>query len=166
MSGVLAIFEQREDLLKALKEARRQDFPHLEAFSPYPDEELYQATEPGTSPVRWMTLVGGLTGGIGGLALTIWTTLQWPLLITGGKPLISMPPFLIIVFELTILVAALATLCGFLYWSIWGRLRRSLPYDPRFSQGHFGLWIECAQGEAEPVVEFIKASGASEWEVH
>jgi hypothetical protein len=166
MKGVLGIFEDREDLVRALKEAPGQGWTQLEAFSPYPDQELYELVEPGKSPVRWMTLLGGLTGGICGLALTIWTTLQWPLLITGGKPLISLPPFLVIVFELTILFGALATVTGFLYWGILRRLFRSLPYDSRFSQGHFGLWIECSEGETQQVIEWIKKTGATEWKEH
>ena len=165
MSGVLGIFEKKEDLLKALREAGRQNMGELEAFSPVPDAELIEAVAPGKSPVRWLTLLGGLTGGICGLALTIWTTLQWPLLITGGKPLISIPPFLIIAFELTILFAAVGTVSGFLYWSAWARHRRPLPYDPRFSQGHFGLWIECPSQDTEQVVEFLKEKGAMEWEI-
>ncbi len=165
MSGVLGIFEQREDLLKALREARAKNLGELEAFSPTPDEELIEVAAPGKSPVRWLTLLGGVTGGIGGLALTIWTTAQWPLLITGGKPLISIPPFLIIAFELTILLGALGTVSGFLYWSAWGRYRKPVPYDPRFSQGHFGLWIECPSDETEQVMEFLKEKGAMEWEI-
>ena len=115
MSGVLGIFEQREDLLKAVKEARTENLGPLEAFAPVPDEELIEAVSPGKSPVRRMTLLGGVSGAIGGMALTIWTTAQWPTLITGGKPLISIPPFLIIAFELAILFGALGTISGFLY---------------------------------------------------
>ncbi len=166
MNGVLGVFEDREDLVRALKDAPTGDWDRFETFSPYPDEELYQLTEPGRSPVRWMTLLGALTGGISGLVLTIWTTAQWPLLITGGKPLISLPPFLIIVFELTILLGALATAGGFLYWGVIRRLFRFLPYDSRFSQGHFGLWIECSEARNEQVLDWVKKSGATEWQEH
>ncbi len=166
MNGVLGIFEDRENLVRALKDAQTRGWKQLEAFSPYPDEELYQLTDPGKSPIRWMTLLGALTGAICGLTLTIWTTLQWPLLITGGKPLISLPPFLIIVFELTILLGALATVGGFLYWGILQRFFRSLPYDSRFSQGHFGLWIECSEDETKQILEWVKKSGATEWTEH
>ena len=166
MNGVLGIFEDREDLVRALRDAQTKGWNQLETFSPYPDEKLYELTEPGRSPVRWMTLLGSVAGALFGLALTIWTTLQWPLLITGGKPLISLPPFLIIVFELTILLGALATVVGFLYWGVVGRLCRSLPYDSRFSQDHFGLWIECSEAEIKQVLEWVKESGATEWTEH
>ena len=56
------------------------------------------------SPVRVFVLVGGLLGCLSGFALPIYTVLDWPL-ITGGMPLISIPPFVVIAFELTILFA-------------------------------------------------------------
>jgi hypothetical protein len=163
MNGVLGIFENRENLVRALKDAQTKGWKQLEVFSPYPDEELFELIDPGRSPVRWMTLAGSLTGAICGLALTIWTALQWPLLITGGKPLISLPPFLVIAFELTILFGALATVGGFLYWGVVRRFFRSLPYDSRFSQDHFGLWIECSKDEIKQVLSWVQESGATEW---
>ena len=47
------------------------------------------------------------------MAFTIYTVLSWPLMV-GGKPIVSIPAFVIIAFELTILFGALATLTGFL----------------------------------------------------
>ncbi|MEE8462301.1 MAG: quinol:electron acceptor oxidoreductase subunit ActD, partial [Acidobacteriota bacterium] len=67
MSGVLGIFEQREDLLKAVNEARTENLGPLEAFSPVLDEDLIEAVSPGKSPVRRLTLLGAVTGGIFGL---------------------------------------------------------------------------------------------------
>ncbi|MEE8350383.1 MAG: DUF3341 domain-containing protein [Acidobacteriota bacterium] len=166
MKGVLGIFEDRDHLLDALRNAPAKGWNQFETFSPYPDQELYELTAPGKSPVRWMTLLGAVTGAVSGLALTIWTTLQWPLLITGGKPLISLPPFLIIVFELTILFGALATVGGFLYWGVLRHLLNPLPYDSRFSQDKFGLWVECSDTESSQVVEWFQQSGATEWTEH
>ena len=65
------------------------------------------------SPLRFFTLAGALTGLSAGFALTIFTVLDWPL-ITGGKPLISLPPFVIIAFALTILLGSLASFAGFM----------------------------------------------------
>ena len=65
------------------------------------------------SPLRLFTLAGALTGMSLGFALTIFTVFDWPL-ITGGKPLISIPPFIVIAFALTILLGSLASFAGFL----------------------------------------------------
>ena len=77
----------------------------------------------------------------------------------------SIPAFLVIAFELTILFGALGTVSGFLYWSVWAHHRRPLPYDTRFSQGHYGLWIECSSENTRQVAAFLKERGATEWEI-
>ncbi|MDV2479920.1 MAG: quinol:electron acceptor oxidoreductase subunit ActD, partial [bacterium] len=69
------------------------------------------------SKLKFFTFFGALSGTITGFAFTIYTVLRWPLLITGGKPIVSIPPFVIIAFELTILFGAIATFLGFLILS-------------------------------------------------
>lgn len=162
MTGVLGIFGSRDDLLRALEQARGRGFDCVTAFAPTYDQQLVEALAPGKSPVRRFALLGGITGGVSGLALTIWTTGQWPLLITGGKPLLSIPPFLVITFEMTILLGAIASLTGFVLWSILSRAPRTAPYDPRFSAGHFGLCVECQPREVDKVIRLLKENGASE----
>ena len=166
MSGVLGIFENQETVLDALTHAKAQGFTSLEAFSPFLDEELIAQATPERSRVHWLTLAGAVTGAISGFALTIGTTLQWPILITGGKPIVSLPPFLVIVFTLTILLGSIATLAGFLYWAIGGRRRCPVPYDGRFSDGHFGLWVECGPSDVDTVVRLMQEKGAIEWQRH
>ena len=68
------------------------------------------------SSVRFFTGSGALTGTITGFAFTIYTVLAWPL-ITAGKHLISIPPFIVIAYELTILFGCLASFVGFLFLS-------------------------------------------------
>ena len=60
------------------------------------------------SPVRLFTLIGGLTGCTAGFAMTIWMSYDWPVLV-GGKAIASIPPYVVIAFELTILLGALST---------------------------------------------------------
>lgn len=164
-TGVLALFERKDDLMSAMRALQARGVARLEAFAPVPDPELVAAATTGRSPVRRWTLVGGLAGGLSGFALTIWTTAQWPTLITGGKPLISIPPFLIIVFELTILLGAIATIGGFVYASVRARAHGRLPYDPRFSEGHFGLYVTSRPDDADRLVAMLKETGAVECHV-
>src|SRR5262249_6645478 len=148
--------------MDAVEAARKQGFAPTEAFAPLYDKEIVDAIAPGRSRVHWMTLAGGIIGALSGLLLTIWTTAQWPILITGGKPLQSIPPFLVIVFTLTILLGSIATLIGFLYLAIFGRVQHPAPYDPRFTDGHFGLWFSCRQDEAGRIADVMKQKGAIE----
>src|SRR5690606_40479314 len=75
------------------------------------NHDIEHALDTEESPVRLFTLVGGLTGAATGFALATWTSMDWPL-VTGGKPIISLPAWVIIAFELTILFGALSTVIG------------------------------------------------------
>ena len=162
VTGVWGVSRQEEPLIRAIEQLRRKGYHDLKTFSPIPSEGLLQGgPEAGKSPVRVYTLVGGIIGFISGLFLTIWTSLDWPLL-TGGKPIASIPPFLVIVFELTILLGGLCALAGLV---IHARLFRATPeagYDPRFSEDRFGLFVRCEQLQAEEVRKLLEAAGAEE----
>lgn len=165
MDGVLGIFDARDAALAAARRARAERLPGVTAFAPAFDRELVDALEPAPTPVRRWTLAGGILGGLSGLALTIWTTAQWPTLVVGGKPLISIPPFLVITFELTILLGGLATFAGFAVSALRGRPPKPAPYDVRFSDGHFGLFIACDTGQVDRMTKFLETTGAIECRV-
>ncbi|MBI4544554.1 MAG: DUF3341 domain-containing protein, partial [Gemmatimonadetes bacterium] len=107
------------------------------------------------------TLVGGLTGAATGFALPIFTSLDWPL-ITGGKPIISLPPFVIIAFELTILFGALSTVLGLLINARLPRARPRVIYDPAFSVGRFGILVLVPAGREREAAALLRESGAAE----
>lgn len=88
----------------------------LDTVTPFPMHEAEEILRPPKSPLRFFALIGALTGLIAGFAFTIYTVQHWPL-ITGGKPLVSIPAFMIIAFELTILFGALLSFAGFLFLS-------------------------------------------------
>jgi hypothetical protein len=109
------VFDGVEDLLRKLRElieegVRRED---MQVLTPFPVEEVDDILRGPSSKVKFFTLFGALAGLVVGLAFTIYTVLSWPLMV-GGKPIVSIPAFVIIAFELTILFGALATLGGFL----------------------------------------------------
>jgi hypothetical protein len=133
----------------------------LEAMSPVPHHAIDEALEKPKSPVRVFTLVGCLLGAATGLTLTIATSMYYPL-ITGGKPIVSIPPFLVIVFELTILFGGLLTLGGMLLKARLPRLSIGPAYDPRFSEDRFGLWVRCDGRDSEKVAALLKNAGAEE----
>jgi hypothetical protein len=101
---------------------------------PYPVRELDELLEPSPSKLKYFTFGGAITGFITGFAFTIYTVLSWPL-ITGGKPTISIPAFIIIAFALTILFGALASFIGFLVLSNLPDLKKIVApddYDQEF----------------------------------
>ena len=114
----------------------------LTTYSPAPFQEIEDAENPKPSGVRAFTLMGGLTGLVLGFALQIWMSLDWPIKI-GGKAYASIPAYVIIGFELTILLGGLATFLGLL---IVGRLapkRLDAAYSKRFSAEEFGVAVHC-----------------------
>lgn len=80
---------------------------------PYPVPEAEQILGGGPDQLRFFALAGALAGFGGGLALTIYSVLSWPIIV-GGKPIISLPPFLLIGYLLTILFGSLGAFAGFL----------------------------------------------------
>ena len=141
----------------------------VSVYAPTFDHAIDAALGPGKSPVRVFTLVGGLIGCVLGFAFPIYTVLEWPL-ITGGKAIISIPPFVVIAFELTILLGALMTVVGFLLSSGLPRLRAhggsdastSALYDRRFSDDRWGVLVTCAADRAGAVRAQLEQGGAEE----
>ncbi len=159
--GVVGSFRHLDSILKAIEELHGSGYKDLQALSPVPNHEIDEALEKPPSPVRFFTLVGCLLGGIVGLILTIATSLYYPL-ITGGKPIVSIPPFLVIVFELTILFGGLLTLGGMLLHARLPRVGIAPVYDPRFSEDQFGLWVRCEDKDYEAVGTLLRSAGAEE----
>ncbi len=80
---------------------------------------------------------------------------------TGGKPLLSIPPMTIIMYENTMLGAIIATVLGVLFES---RLpKRSLGlYDERITEGYIGIVVDSPEDKASEAERLMKAAGAAE----
>jgi hypothetical protein len=112
------VFDDREQFLEALRRLVREGVPgeRIRVITPFCVPEVEEILPGKRSRVRFFALVGAAGGTVTGLAFTILTSLSWPLVI-GGKPIVSLPPFIIIAFALTILFGALSTFAGFLLLS-------------------------------------------------
>lgn len=165
MTGVMAIFERRDDLLAAIAETNARRVRGATAFAPAFDERVLQAAGATTSPVASWTLAGGIAGASSALAFTVWTIRQWPTLIVSGKPLIAWPPLLIIAFELMILVAAAAAMIAFLAAARRARRGTRGAYDPSLSDARFGLLIPCGPARVAEIGEAMTTCGAVTWRV-
>lgn len=107
--------ESKHEFINKLKELLKTGISpeKVEIVTPYPVHEVEEILREKPSGVRVFTLTGAITGCITGFAFTIFTALHWKLIV-GGKPLVSIPAFVIVAFELTILFGALSTMLGFL----------------------------------------------------
>ncbi|SRR6266508_1467634 len=132
--GLMAEFENPTALVEAAARARHEGYRCMDAYSPFPIEELHEALGGHHTRLPLIVLVGGLTGCIGGYALQYWASaITYPLNV-GGKPLHSWPAFIPVTFECTILVAALSAVLGML--ALNGLPQ---PYHPVFNVTRFAL---------------------------
>lgn len=157
----LAVFQEVDTAVTAVERLRAAGMTDLESYSPLPQHDLEHALHRPQSPVRLFTLVGALTGTATGFALAIWTSLDWPL-ITGGKPIVSLPAFVVIGFEVTILFGALATVIGLFINARLGPSKSRMAYDPSFSAGSFGVLVDAPAGRGDEARRIMEEAGATE----
>ena len=105
----VGFFEDERDLLAAAKRFRELEIDIVEAYSPYPIHGLDEVLGLRPSRLPWVTFIAGATGLAIGLYFQYWASwTNWPLDV-GGRPFDSLPAFMVIAFEMTILLAGLAT---------------------------------------------------------
>ncbi len=162
-ASVLGVFAHVDTTLQAIRDLRAKGFGDLTVYTPVPVEEIEEEVEKvrPVSAVRFFTLVGGLAGTATGFFLTIWSSLKWELL-TGGKAVVSIPPFVIIAFELTILFGGLASALAILVLGRLPKFRPSATYDARFTLDRFGVAVSCPPEAVDSVSSVLSTAGAEE----
>jgi hypothetical protein len=160
MPGILASFVHIDAAVDAIRALRARGHRDLVVYSPAPNHELEEALNHRVSPVRLFTLIGGLSGCAAGFAMTIWMSYDWPVLV-GGKPIASIPPYVVIAFELTILLGALSTVAAVALFSVLLG-KRGVAFDPRFSDDQIGIFVPAGSDQAEPVENLLRSAGAVE----
>lgn len=160
-SVVTATFEDIHAVVKAVRSVRDGGFKAIDVFGPIMEAELEEAIGKPPSPVRRYTLIGGLIGCISGFALTIWSSYYYPLVV-GGKPLSSIPAYVVIGFEMTILFAGISALIGMLIHNRMPRLRLHPAYAPEFSEDRFAVRVACDSTSASRVEEILRTHGPAE----
>jgi hypothetical protein len=132
--GLLAEFEDPSALVAATHRAHAEGYRRMDAYSPFPIEELHAALGAHDTRLPLIVLIGGLCGCAGGYLLQYWaSTVAYPLNV-GGKAMHSWPAFIPVTFECTILVAALSAVLGMLALN-----GLPMPYHPVFGVPRFAL---------------------------
>ena len=159
--AIISSFADDAQCARAIEELRAAKIDELSTFSPIPSHKIEHAIGRRKSPVRWIVLVGGISGILTGLAITIGTTYEWRLN-AGGKPLLSWPPFIIICFELMVLLGGISGFLGVLGLSGIPATEIAPGYDGRFGEDRFGIVVRCDEAEASRVESMMKESGAEQ----
>ena len=159
--AIISSFADDTQCAQAIEQLRAAELGDFNAFSPIPSHKIEHAIGRSKSPVRWLVLAGGITGVLTGLAITIGTTYEWRLN-AGGKPLLSWPPFIIICFELMVLLGGIFGFLGVLQLSGVPATETAPGYDARFAEDQFGIVVRCDEAQAAEVESMLKESGAEE----
>ena len=163
--GLLGEFGSPEALLDAAKEARRDGFTCIDAFSPFPVEGMSEVLDlKRDHRIGWITIAGGIFGILAMLAIQIFVNIDYPIEV-GGRPIFAWPAFAVVDFEIMILCAVSFAVAGMLIINRLPKLYHPLFGTPRFglaSQDRFFLYIGAndPKFDAEKTRSFIGTLGA------
>ena len=130
--GLMAEFDNVNDVITAARRVYGAGYRKIDAYSPFPLEELSEAIGFHKNGVALVCLIGGLLGGSAAFTLQWWiNNVAYPVNI-GGRPLNSWPSFIIVTFEMTILFSGLSAVFGMLALN-----GLPMPYHPVFNVPQF-----------------------------
>ena len=161
--AVVGVFGFMDDLLHAVEAVKATKLDYR-VYSPFASHEIEHATSHTRSPIRFITALGAITGLTFGFFIAIWMSLDYPLRVS-AKDIVSIPGFVVIGYECTILFGAIATLTGMFHFCRIPNIFRKFGFDPRFSDNKFGLVIGCSPEQSREVESSLRKFGAEEVEV-
>ncbi|HXN86932.1 MAG TPA: DUF3341 domain-containing protein [Candidatus Binataceae bacterium] len=153
-------FAEEEECVRAVSALKRGGIA-FRVFSPIPSEHLLHAIGKRLSPVRAFVLIGGIAGVLTGLAVTVGTSWEWNL-VAGGKPVVSMPPFIIIMFELMVLFGGLSAALSFFFFAGLPSLDSIPGYSERFGADRFGIAVACSEADSSKIESLMREAGAED----
>src|ERR1051326_448238 len=130
----MAEFDNPTALVNAARRVREEGYRKLDAYSPFPIEELSEALHLHKNKLPLIVLIGGVAGLLTGYLMQYYVTVWYFPINIGGRPLHSWPAYIIITFEMTILIASIAAVLGLL-----GLCGLPMPYHPVFNVPRFAL---------------------------
>ncbi len=169
-SFVVGLFGDPESALAAAGSIQTADLGTPELMSPVPMEGVEEVLGEKKSVIKRFSLFGAIFGGVSGFLLAAITAVLYahP---TGGRPIITFPPYLIITYELTILFGIVFTVIGFFVsarlpnglWTAWWKQDENRPYVPEAAVDKFAVSVSCASNENVQQAETIlRTAGAEE----
>lgn len=130
--GVMAEFADPTALVAAARRARAEGYRKIDAYSPFPIHELFEALDLNDRRLPFLVLMGGIVGCLAGFGLCYWVSVVAYPLNVGGRPFNSWPSFIPVTFEVTILLASLTTVASLIVLN-----GLPMPYHPVFNVQRF-----------------------------
>ncbi|HEY5645679.1 MAG TPA: DUF3341 domain-containing protein [Pseudomonadales bacterium] len=161
LCSLRATYDDIHALLGAVRSVRQEGCEDLQVTGPIMEHELEDALGKPPSPVRRYALIGGVTGCISGFLITIWSSYYYPLVV-GGKGLASVPAYVVIAFEVTILFAGISALIGMLIHSRMPARKLPAWHDPACTDDRFVLRVICDTSRSAQVEDLLRSYGPGE----
>ncbi len=156
---ILGVFDTEENVLRAASALRENRIPIQDVLTPYPIHALEKIIGIKQSWLPVVCFLAGLIGCIGAIGFQIWAaSIDWPINV-GGKPFNSVPAFVPITFEITVLIAGITTAIAFFFRSKLFPLKRIELHNSKVSDDRFVIVIENPSGERK-LSELMKIHGA------
>ncbi len=165
--GLMAEFDNPNAVVAAARRTYDAGYRRINAYSPFPIEELSEAIGYHRDYVALCVLVCGILGAVGGFALQYWTAaFAYPINV-GGRPLLSIPAFIPVTFECTILLAAFGAFLGNLIMSGLPQPYHPVFNVPGFSRASQDRFFVCIKSDdpkfsATGTRAFLESLGAKE----
>ena len=163
-TGVWGVFENLDEMTDTIEEVRGKGVRPT-TLSPCPRHEIEHALGPQFTLVPWIALAFGALGCFIGYGFPAWTASDWVLPVS-GKPILAIPAFTIIGFELTILFTAIHTLLGIAVLGVIDSFRFPIPQAAkeytRFQRDRFGVVVRCSESQLTEFETIMKNRGAEE----
>lgn len=168
--GYTGIFNTPDEIIHAANTVADKGYKKYDVNTPYPVHGMDQAMKLPPSKLGYAALVFGLSGTLAALGLMTWTSVfDYPNII-GGKPAFALPAFVPIMFEVTVLAAAIATvvtmIAVFFKFPNLVHPLHDTPYMKKVSSDKYGLYIQAEDEKfnEEEVKSLLSGLGASEVE--
>lgn len=160
---VVGCFDEEEVLFDAVKKVRKSGYKLHDVYTPFPIHGLDTAMGLRDTSIHTAGFIYGICGTTTALSFITWAfTKDWPLNI-GGKPHFSLPAWLPIMFEFTVLCAAVGMVLTFCYLCQLAPFVRKHHFHPRATDDKFVMVIECTPRTDETELQsFLGNAGAHE----
>jgi len=161
--GVTALFNKPDAIISAASKVAASGFIKWDVNSPYPLHGIDKAMKMKPSKLGLVTMVFGLSGIVVALLLMWWTmSVDYPMVI-GGKPFFSLPAFIPVTFEVTVIMATVSTVVA-MFAFFFGLPRNAYPlhdtdYMKKVSRDHYGIVIEAddPKFDEKSTLDFLKS---------
>lgn len=163
---VVGNFDDEAVLFPAVKKVRRAGYKIHDVYTPFPIHGLDHAMGLRDTSLHTAGFIYGITGTATAVSFITWAlTIDWQLNF-GGKPFFSLPAWIPITFELTVLFAAVGMVLTFCYLCQLAPFVKKDHFNPRSTDDTFVMALECTSKASDSdMVNFLQSVGAKEVKV-